>query len=238
MKLAFDAPKLTAIPVLNSDLQPGSESNLKFPVRRVYCVGRNYAEHAKEMGHDSREKPFFFTKPADAIVVNPVTIAYPPMTSELHHEVELVVAIGKNGFQVELENAWDHVFGYALGIDFTKRDLQSEFKKKSRPWDLAKGFDQSAPISSIIPFKQLGKMSQAELELLIDNEIRQKSSIQKMIWSIPEIIVELSQHIELKAGDLIFTGTPSGVGGIKKKQKVTAKLSAHSISLKLDFKLI
>lgn len=230
MKLAFDAPKLPIIPIVESDVV--------FPIRRVYCVGRNYAEHAKEMGHDAREKPFFFNKPADAILVNPLTMVYPAMTSELHHEVELVAAIGKSGFQIELENAWNHVFGYALGIDFTKRDLQSEFKKKSRPWDLAKGFDQSAPISSIVQFSELKKISQTDIELSINGEIRQKANVQQMIWSIPEIIVELSQHIELKAGDLIFTGTPSGVGEVKKKQKVTAELSADTVKLHLNFEII
>lgn len=230
MKLAFDAPKLPIIPIVESDVF--------FPIRRVYCVGRNYAEHAKEMGYDAREKPFFFNKPADAILVNPLTMVYPAMTSELHHEVELVAAIGKNGFQIELENAWNHVFGYALGIDFTKRDLQSEFKKKSRPWDLAKGFDQSAPISSIVQFSEPKKISQTDIELSINGEIRQKASAQQMIWSIPEIIVELSQHIELKAGDLIFTGTPSGVGEVKKKQKVTAELSADTVKLHLNFEII
>lgn len=230
MKLVFQAPKLPIIPILNSEAS--------FPVRRIYCVGRNYAEHAHEMGHDSREKPFFFSKPADAIVVNPKSIQYPSITNELHHEVELVVAIGQSGCQIEKHNALEHVFGYAVGIDFTKRDLQAEYKNKSRPWDLAKGFDQSAPISSIAPFERINSIEKAEIKLLIDHEVKQIANIERMIWSIPEIITELSQHIELKAGDLIFTGTPSGVGAVEKKQKVTAELSADMVKLNLNFEII
>ncbi len=207
MSYAFE-PTITSIPI--------EGSSQKFPVRRVYCVGRNYVEHAIEMGHSEREAPFFFTKPADALVVNPESINYPSMTKELHHEVELVVAVGKDGAEINSENAWGYVFGYALGIDLTKRDLQADFKSKSRPWDLAKGFDQSAPISSIIPFKELGKLKEGSIELSVNNELRQQGNINQMIWSIPEVIAELSKHIELKAGDLIFTGTPSGVGEISR----------------------
>ncbi|WP_251358097.1 fumarylacetoacetate hydrolase family protein [Kangiella sp. TOML190] len=226
MKFRFPPSPITALPIL--------DSTDAFPVRRVYCVGRNYAEHALEMGHSKREAPFFFSKPADALVINPETINYPAMTSELHHEVELVIAVGQSGFNIQLENAWSHLFGYALGIDLTKRDLQSEFKKKSRPWDLAKGFDQSAPISSIVPFATAGKLEEGDIELSVNGKMRQQGNINQMIWSIPEIMVELSKHIELQAGDLIFTGTPSGVGEIEKGQTVNAKL----LGLGLDFKLI
>ncbi|NVJ65255.1 MAG: fumarylacetoacetate hydrolase family protein [Gammaproteobacteria bacterium] len=224
MSYAFE-PSISSIPILGSDME--------FPVRRIFCVGRNYAEHAIEMGHSEREAPFFFTKPADAIVVNPNSIDYPSMTHNLHHEIELVIAIGKTGFEVPADKAWDFVFGYALGIDLTKRDLQSEYKAKSRPWDLAKGFDQSAPISSILPFKNLGEVTSGVIQLSVNGEVKQKGDISQMIWSIPEIIAELSKHIELKAGDLIFTGTPSGVGEIKKGQEV----SANYLDLNLNFKL-
>ncbi len=219
MSYAFE-PLITTIPI--------SDSQENFPVRRIYCVGRNYAEHAIEMGHCEREAPFFFTKPADALVINPARITYPSMTNELHYEVELVIAIANTGFDIELSNAWEHVFGYALGIDLTKRDLQTEYKKKSRPWDLAKGFDQSAPISSLIPFKNIGKLKEGTIELSVNNELRQEGNLNQMIWSIPEIIVEVSKHVELKPGDLIFSGTPSGVGEIKKGQTVRAALNAKN----------
>lgn len=218
-------PTISSIPVINSDKL--------FPVRRIYCVGRNYTEHAIEMGHSDREAPFFFTKPTDSIVVNPRNLQYPTMTNELHHEVELVVAIGQNGSEIELDNAWDFVFGYALGIDLTKRDLQAEYKKKSRPWDLAKGFDQSAPISSIVPYKEIGKLKEGKIELSINGEIKQHGNINQMIWSIPEIICELSKHVKLKAGDLVFTGTPSGVGTITKSNIIEATL----LDLSLEFQI-
>ncbi len=228
MSFAFK-PTITTIPIISSEQE--------FPVRRVYCVGRNYADHAKEMGHSEREAPFFFMKPADAIVVNPETMCYPSMTKQLHHEIELVIAIRDSdaihGFEVSTEQAWELVYGYALGVDLTKRDLQAEYKKQSRPWDLAKGFDQSAPISSIIPFEELGKLTDGNIELSVNNEIRQKGHINQMIWSIPEIISELSKHIVLKAGDLIFTGTPSGVDEIKKGQTIFA----NSFDLNLNFKI-
>lgn len=223
MKFAFDAMKPVSIPI--------QQTEQEFPVRRVYCVGRNYAEHAKEMGHSEREAPFFFSKPSDALVINPFEIAYPSMTQELHHEVELVVAIGRGGFEISTDKAWGHVFGYALGIDLTKRDLQQSYKQKSRPWDLAKGFDQSAPITSIIPFEDFGQLEEGSIELSVNKELKQQGNINQMIWSIPEIIAELSKHIELKAGDLIFTGTPSGVGEIKKGQEV----EANCLGLSLKF---
>ncbi|MRX27516.1 fumarylacetoacetate hydrolase family protein [Kangiella sp. HZ709] len=226
MSYAFE-PLITAVPII--------DSHETFPVRRIYCVGRNYAEHAIEMGHCEREAPFFFTKPADAVVVNPKSIHYPSITNELHYEVELVIAIAKTGFEIELSSAWEHVFGCALGIDLTKRDLQTEYKKKSRPWDLAKGFDQSAPVSSIIAFKEFGELNEVKLQLSIDDEIKQSGNINQMIWSIPEIIVELSRHIELKSGDLIFSGTPSGVGEIKKGQTVSATMNAARFDLNLNF---
>ncbi|NVK21170.1 MAG: fumarylacetoacetate hydrolase family protein [Kangiellaceae bacterium] len=215
-KPIFEIRPTPSIPILQSEQV--------FPVRHIYCVGRNYTEHAKEMGYSGREAPFFFSKPADAIVVNPTNLSYPTGTSELHHEVELVVAIGKTGQLIEIDNAWDHVYGYALGIDLTKRDVQAEAKAKSRPWDMAKAFDQSAPISSIISKQAIEHVTEGEISLCINKTVKQQANINQMIWSIPEIIVELSQHITLQAGDLIFTGTPSGVGGIKKGQHVSASL--------------
>ena len=224
MKMAFELRPTPCIPI--------EESDSYFPVRHIYCVGRNYAEHAQEMGYSGREAPFFFSKPADAIVANPTHIEYPNGTQELHHEVELVVAIGKTGKNIQLDNSWGYVLGYALGIDLTKRDLQAQVKQKGHPWEMAKAFDQSAPISSIITKRSLGQLTQGDIRLSVDGVVKQQGNLYQMIWSIPEIICELSKHIELKAGDLIFTGTPSGVGEIKKGQQLSASLLQK---LSLDF---
>lgn len=199
---------------------PGAwvKSELEFPIRRIYCVGRNYRDHAIEMGHNpDREPPFFFQKPADAIVVcNPTeatttSVPYPPMTSSLHFEGELIIAIGKDGLRIQLNDAMDHVCGYAIGCDLTRRDLQSEAKKMGRPWDAAKGFDNSCPMSPIIPKEDIYLDSNTSIQLEVNDSIRQQSTIDKMIYSVPEIISNLSKLFRLRQGDLILTGTPAGV---------------------------
>ena len=196
-----------------------------FPVHRIYCVGRNYAEHAREMGaNPEREAPFFFCKPADAVVPNHSSIAYPSSTKELHHEIELVVAIGGQGRQVTVDRAQNIIFGYAVGIDLTRRDLQSQAKKQSRPWDTAKGFDQSAPLTAIHKVKDCGHINQGLISLSINDELKQKGDIADLIWSVPEIIAQLSTLFELKPGDLIFTGTPAGVGPLNVGDKVLGKI--------------
>lgn len=187
----------------------------RFPLRRVYCIGRNYAAHAREFGHDpDREPPFWFMKPADAVVDSPATIDYPARTSDLHHEIELVVAIGKKGRNISTDNALEHVFGYAVGIDLTRRDLQSEAKQKGRPWDTAKGFDQSAPISSINTCASIGHPATGRIWLAVNDNLRQESDISRLIWRVPEAIAELSTLFEMMPGDLVFTGTPAGVGAL------------------------
>ncbi len=194
-----------------------------FPVHRIYCVGRNYAEHAREMGAEvNREQPTFFMKPADAVWTGATPLPYPSATSNLHHEVELVVALHSGGAHIATADAWKHVFGYAVGLDLTRRDLQAAMKAKGLPWDIAKGFDRSAPISAIVPATRLGHLTSGELKLEINGEVRQRTDIADMIFNIPEIIGELSKLYELAAGDLIFTGTPSGVGPLVKGDKFRA----------------
>jgi len=197
-----------------------------YPVRRIHCVGRNYAEHAREMGGCGREPPFFFAKPADA-VVSVATGAmgradYPPRTANLHHEVELVVAIGRAGRDIPPAAAAGHVFGYAVGIDLTRRDLQAELKKKGQPWELAKAFDQSAPIGVIHPVATCGHPATGRIWLAVNEVERQHGDLADMIWSVPEIIAELSGYVELRPGDLIFTGTPAGVGPLVRGDRVSA----------------
>ena len=186
----------------------------RFPVHRIYCVGRNYAEHVREMGSDAKEPPVFFTKPADAIVPSGAAIPYPPRTENLHYEVELVVAIGGAGRNITAGQAHGHIFGYAVGNDLTRRDLQGASKKKGSPWDTGKAFDASAPIGAIRP-ASLGHVERGPIWLSVNGETRQQSDIIEMIWGVPEIIAELSTFFELKAGDLIYTGTPAGVGPLK-----------------------
>jgi len=189
----------------------GSEE--RFPVRRVFCVGRNYAAHAREMGGSpDREPPFFFTKPADAVVDSGATIAYPPQTENLHYEVELVVAIGEGGCNIVEANSLDHVWGYAVGNDLTRRDLQAAAKELGRPWDMAKGFDRSAVVGPIHPVAQVGHLQSGSISLTVNGETKQDADISDMIWSVPEVISILSQSITLQPGDLIMTGTPAGVG--------------------------
>jgi len=202
----IDAPVQPVVPVADGGF---------FPVRRVFCVGRNYAEHAREMGHDpSREPPFFFTKPADALVIAGADASYPPATKDLHHEIELVVAIGREATGIDASAALDHVWGYAAGIDLTRRDLQAEAKKLGRPWDMAKGFDASAPIGEIAAASRIGHPAQGRIELAVNGMTRQLGDIADMIWSVPEAIAFLSGLVTLMPGDLIFTGTPAGVSAV------------------------
>jgi fumarylpyruvate hydrolase len=187
----------------------------RFPVRRIFCVGQNYAAHAREMGKDpTREEPCFFTKPADAVVDSGATLPYPPRTSDLHHEIELVAALARGGADIAKEAALEHVFGYAAGIDLTRRDLQSEARKAGRPWDLSKGFDHSAPLGAIAPAARIGHPRAGRIRLAVNGAIRQDADVSEMIWSVAEIIAILSQFVRLEPGDLIFTGTPAGVGPI------------------------
>ncbi len=190
----------------------------RFPVRRIYCVGRNYVEHAKEMGFTGREPPFFFMKPADAVVAVPAgetgTMAYPPLTKDLHHEIELVVAIGTGGRDIRAADAKKHIFGYAVGLDMTRRDLQGEMKKQGRPWCIGKAFDQSAPIGPITPADQAGDIENAEIWLQVNGQDRQRSTVSKLIWNIGETIEHLSAAWELQPGDLIYSGTPEGVAAV------------------------
>lgn len=216
MSFVFPAPATVSVPVVGS-----AE---RFPVRRIYCVGRNYEDHAKEMGFTGREAPFFFLKPADAALVVDAgsigSLPYPSLTHNLHHEIELVVAIGKGGKNIRAADAAQHIFGYAVGLDMTRRDLQGEMKKQGRPWCIGKAYDYSAPIGPITPVAQAGEVSQAEIYLQVNGEDRQRSQIGKLIWSIPEIIEHLSAAWELQAGDLIYTGTPEGVGAVVVSDKL------------------
>ncbi len=195
----------------------------RFPIRRVFCVGRNYSEHAREMGHDpDREPPFFFCKPADAVVPAEGFIAYPPLTSDLHHEVELVVAIGEGGVDIDPAHALAHVWGYGLGLDLTRRDLQAQAKKLGRPWDWAKGFDESAPCTALIPAATLGHPASGAIWLNVNGEERQRGDLADQIWPVPDVIAYLSRSVALQAGDLIFTGTPAGVGALQPGDQVSA----------------
>ncbi|MGD9912606.1 MAG: fumarylacetoacetate hydrolase family protein [Rhizobiaceae bacterium] len=186
----------------------------RFPVRRIFCVGRNYVAHVRELGNDEREPPFFFTKPADAAVDSGATIPYPPLTTNYHHEIELVVAIGKDGSNIPREAAAAHVYGYGVGIDFTRRDLQEDAKAMRRPWDWSKAFDQSAACGPLARAADIGHPETGRIWLSINNAMRQDADLGEMIWRTPDIVAFCSQSVELKAGDLIFTGTPAGVGAV------------------------
>jgi fumarylpyruvate hydrolase len=213
----IDAPTQPVVPVADGGF---------FPVRRVFCVGRNYAEHAREMGHDpSREPPFFFTKPADALVIAGADAPYPPATSDLHHEIELVVAIGREATSIDAATALDHVWGYAAGIDLTRRDLQAEAKKAGRPWDMAKGFDASAPIGEIAPASRIGHPANGRIELAVNGTTRQLGDLADMIWSVPEAIAYLSGLVTLMPGDLIFTGTPAGVAAVQRGDRLEGAIA-------------
>lgn len=207
------------IPLIPAVTVPVAGGSDHFPVRRIYCVGRNYAAHVREMGMDpSREPPFFFCKPADAIVVAPAgagaQIAYPLATGQFHFEIELVAAIGRGGRNIPVEQANAHIWGYAVGIDMTRRDLQISARDRGRPWELGKSFDQSAPISTLHPASQVGHPANGAIWLQVDGQDRQRSDLDNLIWSVPEIIANLSTFFELQPGDLVFTGTPEGVGPV------------------------
>lgn len=209
--------------------------NERFPVHRIYCVGRNYAEHVREMGSDpAREPPFFFSKPADAVVANESSVPYPSRTTNFHYEGELVAAIGKGGSLIAPANALDHVFGYAVGVDLTRRDLQKQAKDAGKPWDVSKGFDCSAPIGSIRPVSAGDHVTNAAIWLKVNGETKQQSNTSEMIWSVAEIIAELSTLYELKPGDLIFTGTPAGVGPLQAGDRVEAGIDGlESLSIRI-----
>ena len=210
MSYVFAPPAPIAVPVNGSAQQ--------FPVHRIYCVGRNYEEHAKEMGFTGREPPFFFLKPADAIVVvnagETGQLPYPSLTANLHHEIELVVAIGKGGKNIAAADALSHIYGYAVGLDMTRRDLQNDMKKQGRPWSIGKGFDHSAPIGPITPAAQAGDVGKAGIWLQVNGVDRQRSNVAQLIWNIAETIEHLSAAWELQPGDLIYTGTPEGVSAV------------------------
>jgi fumarylpyruvate hydrolase len=210
MSYVFNPPAVVSVPVLGR-----AE---RFPVHRIYCVGRNYEEHAKEMGFTGREPPFFFMKPADAIVVaeegQAATIPYPSLTANLHHEIELVVAIGRGGRNIKAADAVGHIYGYAVGLDMTRRDLQSDMKKQGRPWCIGKAYDHSAPIGPITPVADAGDIANAAIWVQVNGSDRQRSNVAKLIWNIAETIEHLSAAWELQAGDLIYTGTPEGVAAV------------------------
>lgn len=207
MPFAFAPPPQASVAIADSDA--------RFPVRRIFCVGRNYADHVREMGNDPKsEPPLFFTKPADAVVEGGSVIAYPANTSNLHHEVELVIAIGRGGADIAEAAALDHVWGYGVGVDLTRRDRQAEAKKAGAPWDTAKAFDHSAPVGALVAKANAGAMTRGRIWLSVNGETRQDADIDQMIWSIPEIIASVSRSWVLAPGDLIFTGTPAGVGAL------------------------
>src|SRR5512134_3605199 len=208
MSYVIPAPKQPAVAVAGSaDL---------FPVRRIFCVGRNYADHAREMGHDpTREPPFFFMKPNTAVITDGV-FPYPAQTKDVHHEMELVVALGKGGSNIPEAKALEHVYGYGVGLDMTRRDLQGEAKKMGRPWDTGKAFDHSAPCSAIVPASKIGHPSKGAVVLEVNGQVKQKGDLAELIWKIPEMIAFLSTLFELKPGDLIFPGTPAGVGPVQR----------------------
>jgi fumarylpyruvate hydrolase len=212
-------------PIWQHPAVPVTGSAALFPVRRIFCVGRNYAAHAREMGSDpDREPPFFFTKPTDAIVADGSVVPYPPATANFHHEIELVVAIGRGGADIVPGQALDHVFGYAVGIDLTRRDLQNAAKAVGQPWDMSKGFDHSAPISAIRPAASIGHPSRAGIRLSVNDVVRQNGNIADLIWSVPETIATLSRLVTLAPGDLIYTGTPDGVGPLKPGDRVSGEI--------------
>lgn len=195
---------------------PVAGGPLRFPVRRIWCIGRNYADHAEEMGFDpNAEPPFFFSKPADSIVADGSSLPFPLATSELHFEVELVVALQSGGTQIPAEEALNHVYGYATGLDMTRRDLQAEAKRLGRPWDLAKAFDQSAPIGAIMPAAAIGHPDRGAISMRLNGELRQDGDLAQQIWPVASAIAFLSNSVELRAGDLIMTGTPAGVGSVQ-----------------------
>ena len=221
MSFLFSPPATVSVPVMGE--------SRAFPVHRIYCVGRNYEEHAKEMGFTGREPPFFFLKPADALVVVAAgqtgTMPYPSQTSNLHHEIELVVAIGKGGKNIKAADAGQHIYGYAVGLDMTRRDLQNDMKKQGRPWCIGKAFDHSAPIGQITPLAHAGDVNNADIRLQVNDSDRQRSNVSKLIWNVAETIEHLSAAWELQPGDLIYTGTPEGVAAVVKGDKLVGEVA-------------
>lgn len=220
-EFVFAPPATVSVPVAG---QPA-----RFPVHRIYCVGRNYEDHAKEMGFTGREPPFFFMKPTDALVVvdegQTGIMAYPSLTKNLHHEIELVVAIGTGGKNIKAVDAHKHIYGYAVGLDMTRRDLQGEMKKQGRPWDIGKGFEQSAPIGPIVPVGTAGDAENAEISLQVNGTDRQRSTVSKLIWNVAETIEHLSAAWELQPGDLIYSGTPEGVAAVVSGDTLVGKVA-------------
>ncbi|WP_281859177.1 fumarylacetoacetate hydrolase family protein [Litoreibacter halocynthiae] len=209
-------------------------SSDRFPVRRIFCVGRNYAEHIREMGNDERDPPFYFTKPADAVVESGAEIAYPRATADLHHEVELVLAIGRGGSDIALADAMDHVWGAGVGIDLTRRDLQTVAKKAGRPWDMAKGFDRSAPMGALVPVAQADGLTSGKIWLTVNGEPRQTGDLAEMIWSAADCVTHLSTLVELAPGDLIMTGTPAGVSAVGRGDVMEAGIDGlPNVSVKI-----
>lgn len=220
---------LSVIPNPPPTLLPVVGTEDVFPVRRVYCIGRNYAAHAREMGHDpNREPPFFFMKPADAVVPVPAgevfDLPYPPMTQSYHHEVEMVVALGAGGRNIAADRALDHVYAYAVGLDMTRRDLQDDAKQLRRPWEIAKAADASGPVGPLHPAERVGHPTRGPITLRCGDEARQRGDLSDMIWSVPEQIAFLSGYFELAPGDLIFSGTPEGVGAAERGEVLTAAI--------------
>ena len=200
-------------------------SNASFPVRRIYCIGRNYADHAIEMGHDpNKEPPFFFQKNAQNVDTSG-TFPYPPQTSDVHHEMELVVALKSGGADISLDNALEHVYGYGLGLDMTRRDLQGEAKKLGRPWEVGKSFEKSAPMSELVPASEIGHLDQGRICLKVNGEIKQDGDLNQMIWKVPEMIAYLSRFYDIAGGDLIMSGTPAGVGPVQRGDKLECEIA-------------
>jgi fumarylpyruvate hydrolase len=224
---------MTRLPQVLQPTTAISGSTERFPVRRIYCVGQNYAAHAREMGSDpDRKPPFFFSKPADAVVDSGARLVYPSLTRELHHEVELVVALAEGGERIPLDQAAGLIYGWGVGIDLTRRDMQAEAKQAGRPWDMAKGFDQSAPVG---PLVRGNPPAAAPIRLYIDGRLKQSGDVVDMIWSASEIISTLSTYVRLAPGDLIFTGTPSGVGPIRPGEAVRGSIEgAESIEVVVE----
>ncbi len=219
MAFTFDPVDQVTLPVRGSDLL--------FPVNQIYCVGRNYADHAIEMGHDpDREAPFFFMKPGYAILQDGEEMVYPSLSQDVHHEVELVVSLRSGGNDIAVEDAMKKVFGYGVGIDMTRRDLQAEAKEKSRPWEAGKSFKHAAPCSTIVPIEQCGEIQDGSISLSINGEIRQEGDVNQMIWEVAQVISRLSTLFVLQPGDLIYTGTPAGVGPIKPGDEITAMIES------------
>ena len=234
MSFVFTPPSVVGLPIVGSDQL--------FPVRRVYCVGRNYAAHAREMGFDpDREPPFFFCKPSDNASVGPVAegatgaIPYPPLTRNYHYEAELVVAIGQGGRDIAVDQAASHIHGYAVGLDMTRRDLQIRMREAGRPWEIGKAFDFSAPIAPLRRRADVGEIDAGAIVLDVDGEVRQTSDIAHLIWSVNEVIANLSTLFTLQPGDLIFTGTPEGVGAVQPGQTITVRIDGlPSLTVRIE----